>query len=181
MADAVEVVLWVFTGTGSTTLKKITVKVGKEMLFSAYLNWQVQIFIKMIGGESFEEAVSDVNVYQSAIWSGLTSVVEDNRSADALNCIKSTVDILQKNKEYDYSLYSQVFVSCVIQFAKTELFNKILLNKNSPYSKALVKAFEGERLEDVRKNIRILFNCTNNDIDLILKQIPKEILNQLIK
>lgn len=63
-----EVTLWVFAGNiANQSAKKITLKLGTEMLTTAYINWQMDVLIHMIGGMSYEEAVKNVDY---AMWLG---------------------------------------------------------------------------------------------------------------
>ena len=172
IGDAVEVALWVYTGGTTGALKKITVKVGSKMLLAAYVDWQIQIFISMLEGYSFEEATIKVD-YTGALWVGLTSAIESHTLSGALNCVKASINEIEKKHEFSWGTVSY---TCLFQLLKSELVQNIVSAPNSPYQTLISKVLKG------KSESEILFIL--EEIGLTKKEaaemLSKGILNHII-
>jgi hypothetical protein len=66
-----------------------------------------------------------------------------------------------------------------IELAKHYAFGKVLSGQNSPYAMMLRTSLQKKTMQDIKKNLRTVLNCTDEEIEEIL--IPEEILDTMIK
>ena len=173
VADMVDATLWVY---GAGAVKKITVKVTRDAIIGAYINWQVQILIKMICGESYEDAVANVD-YSGVVWSGLTSAIENDKTIMVLNCVQAAIEEYEKKKEVNLS----VGYACGIEIMKHRMIKRFLSDKNSVYGKYLhknLKKQDHSKTEFLRK-ICITFNCHSDTALEIMRIVPAEITDAM--
>ncbi|NDV70046.1 fibronectin type III domain-containing protein [Dysgonomonas sp. 25] len=172
-ADMIEVSLWIY---GAGSVRKITVKVMRDAIIGAYINWQVQIALRMICGVKFEEAVESVD-YGSVAWSGLTSVIENDKTIMALNCVQAAIDEYDKSKEINISMGT----ACIMEIIKHRVIKKLISDRNSPFGKYLyenLKKKDHSKTEFLRQ-ICIIFNCKSDTALEIMRIIPAEITNTM--
>ena len=178
--DMMEVTLWVYTGGIANSTKKITIKMGTEMVTSAYINWQVNVLINMIGGMTYEEAVKNVD-YGDVVWKGMTAAIKADEVSASLDCLNASIEAYKKSKELNFKTSKQMIISCSIELFKSAAFQKLIKDTNSPYSKMLKKLFKNKKMREIQENIMTTFNCSYSDTYQFLRLIPQQILDSLIK
>ena len=166
-ADIVDVGLWIY---GAGAAKKITVKVGRDAVISAYINWQIQILCRMLCGESYEEAVSNVD-YSSVAWSGLTSAIESDKTVMVLSCLSSALDKFQETNELDFLTLGWV---CGLEMLQYQSIKRLIGDPNSIYGKFLYENLKkrNHSKSELLRNICITFNCTSETALEIMRLIP---------
>ena len=178
VADMIEVTLWIYAGTG---VEKLTVKVGRDMLISAYINWQVQIVIRMLCGIPYEEAVKNID-YQRVAWNALTSVVENNNIVTGLNCIKAGLNEFERSKQLNLTTGVDMGIACLIEIVKDKVIQKLISDSNGPYGKFLYENLKkrNHSKSELLRTICIVFNC-HSDVALeMMRFIPTEAINALV-
>jgi hypothetical protein len=176
-ADMIDVALYVYTGGSVSVTRKLTVKVGTKMLTAAVLTWQAQIIVNMLSGKTYEQAISDIDL-DPILWEAMTSALSNKNEGLVLDCIKATVDNIQKNKEYNLTGAGKaVLYGCIPETLKNLLLEYIFNNKSGPYSSMLKKAFKNKTLKDIRQILAINFSLKTSEIDEILKFIPSQFID----
>lgn len=150
------------------------------MITSAYMNWQVNILLEMLGGKTFDQAAADVD-YKDVIWKGLTAAISDYKIAGKLDCMNAMISKFKQSKELNYTTVTDVTFSCLIELGKSQLFEKIIKDPNSPYSKKLKELFKNKKLREIQEALMKNLGCTYQDTYDIMRLIPAQILDTLIK
>ncbi|WP_163273521.1 hypothetical protein [Dysgonomonas sp. 511] len=174
MDDVIEATLWVYAGGAA---RKITVKLAKNALATAYINWQVQILIRMICDHmTFDEAAKNID-YQDVAWYGLTSMLSSDKELMALNCIRAGVNRFQKTKELDMTLVQ----TCVIELIQYKGLKKLFGDEKSIYGKKIYELLKkrNHSKSELLRHICIVFNCNSDRALEILRLIPDVAFNTL--
>lgn len=178
--DMMEVTLWVFAGNiANQSAKKITLKLGTEMLTTAYINWQMDVLIHMIGGMSYEEAVKNVD-YADVAWEGMTAPIKKEDLSGSLDCVNAMIETYNKTKEFNFTTAGKMSLRCLLELAKSKLFEKYICKANSPYSKWLKEQFRNKTMRSIQEAIMKNFNCTYQDTYDIMRLIPAQLLDSSI-
>jgi hypothetical protein len=173
LADMIEVGLWVYPAAG---INKKTVKLARNALTSAYINWQIQIAIRMICGMPFKEAVTDVD-YSDVTWYGLTSLLSSDKEILALYCLRAGINTFQETREMNL----EVGESCLIEMLQTFTIKKLIGDPKSIYGKYLYENLKKKNhsKSELLRNICIIFNCESDTALEIMRLIPEVTLNTL--
>jgi hypothetical protein len=174
VADMIDAALWIYAG-GS--VKKITVKVARNALASAYINWQVQILIRMICGMTYEDAVADVD-YSAVAWQGLTNAINNDKTVMALDCVRAGVEEFENTKEITFDIAR----ACLLDILQDIAIKKLISDKNSPYGKFLYNKLmtKNGSKKAFMQQLTIVFNCTSEQAMEIMRFIPAEIIDSMI-
>ncbi|MCG8411837.1 MAG: hypothetical protein MI739_11210 [Bacteroidales bacterium] len=173
VSDAIELVLWIAPGTAAA--KKITLKIGSQMLLAAYIDWQLQIFINMLDGKTFKEAVALVK-YDDVLWSGITAPIADFKTKAGFACVRAAVSEIKKNKEVSFN----TGLVCLTEILQEALVHKMFSATNSPYNIALANIFKGKtrgQIIDRLKSVGLSQNDAYAFMDMLPAIITSKIMN----
>lgn len=147
------------------------------MLTAAVLSWNAQILIGIISGQSYEEAVSNVE-FEPIMWDAMSSIIQNENEALALDCIKATVDNIQKSKEYNLTgVGKSILKGCMLETTKNYLLKYLFESKSGPYSSLLKAALKNKTMKDIRQLLTLNFDLKTSEIDDILSFIPIQFID----
>jgi hypothetical protein len=180
MEDIITIALFIPVVGEGAIATKVTIQMSVKVLTAAYINWQVQILINIMGGMTYEEAVKNVD-YTEVTWEGITSIMKNEKLFIGLECLFASVQKIRQTNEFDFNNNKKIANACFLELLKHSAFKKLISDNNSIFYYYLEKSLRGNTAEEVIYNLKKALNCTDSQIAEIMAVIPVEFFDTTIR
>jgi hypothetical protein len=180
LEDILTIALFIPVVGEGAMVTKISIQMGVKVLTAAFINWQVQILINIMGGMSYEEAVKNVN-YTEVAWEGLTSLMKNENLFIGLECLFASVNVIKKEGGLNFMNSKTAIQACLLEIFKHKSFARLISDSNSPYFYLLDKSIANKKTNKIINNLTQGLQCSDEELGDIFSIIPEEILDTMIK
>lgn len=110
----------------------------------------------------------------------MTAPIKKEDLSGSLDCVNAMIETYNKTKEFNFTTAGKMSLRCLLELAKSKLFEKYICKANLPYSKWLKEQFRNKTMRSIQEAIMKNLNCTYQDTYDIMRLIPAQLLDSSI-